>query len=424
MKRNYYIVGLIFVTFFVISLITNILGPIIPDIITSFSLNLTLVALLPFSFFIAYGVMSIPAGMLVEKYKEKPVMIMAFAVSLGGSLLFSFFPSYSVAILSLFMIGIGIAILQVAINPLLRVAGGEEYFAFNSVMAQLIFGAASFLSPHIYSYLVKNLKADVATNGFIISTLSKIVPADLPWVSLYFIFDVVIVAMIIFIFVTKFPKVERKEDETAGSWETHKILFSKKIVILYFIGIFMYVGTEQGVANWISQFLYIYHRCDPQTIGANVVSWFWGMITAGCLLGLILLKIFDSRKVLSGFSALAIICYTAALFGSQSVALIAFPLMGFFASVMWSIIFSLALNSLDKHHGSFSGILCTGVIGGAIVPVIIGWLGDFCGLRIGMLFIYITIGYILSIGIWAKPLILNETIRMKKNKSDSASEKS
>jgi len=422
MKRNYYIVGLIFVIFFVISLITNILGPIIPDIITSFSLNLTLVALLPFSFFIAYGVMSIPAGMLVEKYKEKPVMIVAFGISLGGSLLFSFCPSYLVAILSLFMIGIGIAILQVAINPLLRVSGGEQYFAFNSVMAQLIFGAASFLSPHIYSYLVTNLKSDASVKGFLISTLSKIVPVDLPWVSLYFIFNLVIVAMIILIIVTRFPRVERKEDETTGSWQTHKNLFRKKTVILFFIGIFMYVGTEQGVANWISQFLYIYHKVDPQTVGANIVAWFWGMMTAGCLLGLILLKIFDSRKVLIGFSTLAIICYTAALFGSQSVALIAFPLMGFFASVMWSIIFSLALNSLDKHHGSFSGILCTGIIGGAIVPVIIGWLGDYFGLRTGMLFIYITIGYIFSIGLWAKPLILNETIRMKRIKSNPSQE--
>ena len=80
---------------------------------------------------------------------------------------------------------------------------------------------------------------------------------------------------------------------------------------------------------------------------------------------------------------------------------------------MWSIIFSLALNSIDKHHGSFSGILCTGIIGGAIVPLIIGKLGDVIGLRSGMLFLYITLGYILSVGLWARPLITNATIRKK-----------
>jgi Fucose permease len=71
MKRNYYIVLLIFLIFFVISFITNILGALNPNVINSFNLSLTLSAFLPFAFFIAYGIISIPAGMLVEKYKEK-----------------------------------------------------------------------------------------------------------------------------------------------------------------------------------------------------------------------------------------------------------------------------------------------------------------------------------------------------------------
>ncbi len=71
------------------------------------------------------------------------------------------------------------------------------------------------------------------------------------------------------------------------------------------------------------------------------------------------------------------------LFGDARVALIAFPLVGFFASVMYPIIFSLALNSIDEHHGSFAGIMVTGIIGGAIVPLIIGGLGDLLGLRAG-----------------------------------------
>jgi len=79
---------------------------------------------------------------------------------------------------------------------------------------------------------------------------------------------------------------------------------------------------------------------------------------------------------------------------------------------MWSIIFSLALNSIEKHHGSFSGILCTAVIGGAIVPVVIGWLGDRFGLRTGMMFLYLTVGYILSVSFWAKPIIANKTVRL------------
>ncbi len=105
MKRNYYIVSLIMLTFFVISFLTNIIGPLIPDIIKDFHLSLTLVALLPFAFFIAYGVMSIPSGMLVEKYKEKKIMIAAFIVSFFGALLLAVSPGYLTAVLSLFLIG-------------------------------------------------------------------------------------------------------------------------------------------------------------------------------------------------------------------------------------------------------------------------------------------------------------------------------
>jgi fucose permease len=134
------------------------------------------------------------------------------------------------------------------------------------------------------------------------------------------------------------------------------------------------------------------------------------------VLGLVLVKLMDSRRVLILFSILAILSLTAALFGSGRTALIAFPMVGFFASVMYPIIFSLALNSMDEHHGSFSGILVTGIIGGAIVPLIIGWLGDQIGLRYGMCFLYATMGFILSIGFWAKPIITNKTIRLRKKK--------
>jgi fucose permease len=146
MKRNYYIVALIMLTFFVISFVTNVIGPLVPDIINGFNLSLTLVAVLPFAFFIAYGVMSIPSGMLIERYNEKKMMIVGFIIAFVGSLLLALFPNYLTAVLSLFIIGCGFAMLQVVINPLLRTAGGEEHYAFNSVLAQLIFGWF-FLEP-------------------------------------------------------------------------------------------------------------------------------------------------------------------------------------------------------------------------------------------------------------------------------------
>jgi fucose permease len=409
-QRSAFAVWLVFLIFFVISLVTNILGSIIPNIIEDFGLTFFVASLVAFFFFIAYGVMSIPAGVLLERFREKPVLVASFVLAFLGSLAFALAPRFGVMLPSLFLIGAAFAMLQVAINPLLRVAGGEENFAFNSAAAQLIFGSASFLSPWLYAYLVQGLQAEEAGNA-LIAVLSGLVPESLPWVSLYWVFAFVCLAMLVVVLVARLPKVVLKEDERAGAVATYKELLRRPIVWLFFLGIFTYVGTEQGVANWISQFLETYHGFDPVAEGKTAVSLFWGLMTAGCLLGLVLLKLFDSRRVLVGFTAAAMLALTLALFGPARVSLWAFPMIGFCASVMWPIIFSLALNSLDRHHGAFSGILVTGIVGGALLPPVVGFFGDLLGLRYGMMVLYLTLGYILSIGLWAKPLITNKTIR-------------
>ena len=349
-------VGIVMLTFFVISFLTNIIGPLIPDMITGFSLSLTLVAILPFAFFIAYGVMSIPAGMLIEKYNEKKIMVAAFVVAFAGSLILAVFPNYLSALGSLFLIGCGMAMLQVVINPLLRTSGGEENYAFYSIMAQLIFGLASFISPLVYSNIVINLKQNNHSGSSFIIFCVNPSPPDLPWISMYWLFTIICLGMIVILLVSRFPKVELKTDEKAEALGIYIRLFKKRVVVLFFIAMICYVGTEQGIANWISQFLSTYHGYDAQKTGAETVAYFWGLMTAGGVLGLLLVKLMDSRRVLVLFSVLAIVCLTAALFGSGQTALIAFPMVGFFASVMYPIIFSLALNSMDEHHGSFSGI--------------------------------------------------------------------
>ena len=401
MGINYLIVGLVFLVFFVISLITNILGPLVPEMIQTFSISLGLAGFIPFSFFLAYGVMSIPSGLLMERYREKAVIAVAFAMACAGSLAFASFPVFRIGLAALFLIGLGMAMLQVAINPLLRVAGGEEHFAFNSVLAQFIFGLASFISPQIYAYFVRDL--------------------GLHWISLYWLFAAVTLLMIVVVLAAPLPRVTLKEDERIGGWETHKGLLRHRYVWLYALGIFCYVGFEQGVANWISQFLQTYHGFDPRTVGANAVSGFWGLMTVGCLVGLVLLKLIDSRYVLIAAATGAVAALTVALFGSARVALLAFPAVGFCASVMWSIIFSLALNSATGHHGSFSGILCSAVVGGAVVPLLIGWQGDLVGLRQSMLLLYVPLGYILAIGFWARPIVTNATLTLKKKDAQPVS---
>jgi len=407
-RKNTVIVALVFLVFFVLSLLTNILGPIIPDIISSFHVSLAAAAFLAFSFFLAYGLLSVPAGFLVERFTEKPVMAWAFAAALLGALAFALWPAYWVAVVSLFTIGAGMALLQVAINPLLRVAGGEQHFAFNSAVAQFVFGLASFISPHIYSYLVTNIP-NAASHGAFIRFMARITPPHLPWASVYWIFAAVAATMAVVVAITRFPRIERTAEEEVGTLATYRQLLRRRVVWLYFGCVFAYVASEQGTADWISTFLARYHGFDPHSTGAAAVSWFWGLMTAGCFLGMILLKAFDSRRVLLGFSVCALACLTAALFGTATVSLYAFPAIGFFASIMWPTVISLALNSIAEHHGAFAGILCTGIVGGAIVPLIIGRIGDLAGLRTGMSLLYLTFGCVLSVSLWAKPLITNAT---------------
>lgn len=272
--------------------------------------------------------------------------------------------------------------------------------------------------PHISAVSqtvgVSPLRHPTDKASFPLLALQKLVPSGLPWVSMYWIFSGVIILMLVTLATSRFPKVNRTEEEQAGTASMYSHLLRKPAVLLFFVSVFMYVGSEQGTADWISQFLSQYHGYDPHTTGATAVAWFWGLMTAGCGLGMLLLKLFDSRKVLLVFSLGAIASLTVALFGPGTAAQLAFPLTGFFASVMWPIIISLGLNSVAEYHGPLAGILCAGITGGAIVPLVVGRIGDAFGLRDGMLFLYITFGWILCVPFWAKPLIANETLRNKK----------
>ena len=396
------LLAVIMMFWFVISFVTNILGPLIPDIIKDFSLSkLTLAGFIPTSFFVAYAVMSIPSGIMIEKWGEKVVLFLGFFLDLVGSLLFAFLHTYPVLLISCFIIGLGMAMLQTVINPLQRAVGGEENYAFVGDLGQVVFSGASFVSPLVYTYYVVNPM--------------KYAPEGMPWISLYYLFGIILIAMLILVLVCRFPKIELKADEKSGGKSSYFELFKDKIVWLFALGIFFYVSTEQGLANNISLFLERYHGIDPHTQGASAVSWFWGSMLIGCIIGLLLLKLIDSKVLLRICGILAIALLATALTTSSSkVALYTLPCVGFAMSLMYPIIFSLALNSVTKHHGSFAGILCSAIVGGAIGPLLVSLLSDAThSLRTGMCLIFLFILYIFLIGFWAKPLVKNKLLSDK-----------
>lgn len=402
------LLAIIMVFWFVISFITNILGPLIPDIINTFNLSkLTLAGFIPTSFFVAYAVMSIPAGILIEKVGEKVVLFIGFSIVLAGSVLFAFLHTYPVLLVSCFVIGLGMAMLQTVMNPLQRTVGGEENYAFVSDCSQVVFSAASFISPIVYSYYVTNPMS--------------FAPEGMPWISLYYLFGFILVAILAVVLVTRFPKIELKSDEKSGDKSSFMELFGMRKVWLFALALFFYTGTEQGMSNNISLFLERYHGVDPHTLGATCVSWFWGSMLIGCVIGLLLLKLIDSKQLLKICCVLSAAVLAAGLFAPDSmriagypVAVFALPAVGFAMSLMFPIIMSLALNSVSKHHGSFAGIMCSAIVGGAAGPLLVSMLSDaVSSQRIGMCLIFIFIAYILFIAFWAKPIVKNKLLTDK-----------
>ena len=416
MKKRNLQLALIMMFWFTISFITNILGPLIPDIIDNFQLSdLAMAGFIPTSFFIAYALMSIPAGILIDRYGEKPVLFCGFLMPFCATTLFAIVHTYPALLASSFIIGLGMAMLQTVLNPLQRTVGGEENYAFVAELAQFMFGSASFVSPLVYAYLIHELNPSVYTPGknFLIDLLADVTPSALPWVSLYWVFTAILLVMLIAVSLSKFPKIELKANEKSGSRSSYSVLFRKPSVWLFFLGIFCYVSTEQGTSIFMSTFLEQYHGVNPQTEGAQIVSLFWGLMTVGCLVGMVLLKFIDSKRLLQTSGILTLALLGAALYGEKEVSLFAFPAIGFSISMMFSIVFSLALNSVSEYHGSFAGILCSGLAGGAVGPLFISTLADYTSLQTGMTAIFLFVGYITFIGFWAKPLINNKTISLK-----------
>lgn len=384
---------------FALSFVTNLIGPLLPTIIQDFRINYTLAGVLPFSFFLAYGIISVPASFVLEFQGPKATLITAFAINIAGAALIGLDARYASTVAGLFLIGLGMASLQVVLNPLTRAVAGEQDFAFYSVLGQLVFGGASFLSPF--------------TIPLIAELSQRLHVAHHQWTSFYLLFSVAFLAYLLVTLVIRVPRIALKDDEKSGTWAVYGQLLRRAITWRYFLAIVAYVGTEQSIADWLSQFLQNYHGVPAVTAGARTVGLFWGAMAIGCLCGMALLRIVDAQRLLRGATIGAAICLAAALLGGKGLALVAFPLCGFTLSVMFSIIFSLALNSVASNHGAFSGILCSGILGGALIPFVIGWLADLAGLRAAMFLIFVPIGYMALISVWARPLVRNRTVAPK-----------
>jgi len=396
--------------FFQVGLLMSIMSALIPEIIRSFKLSYGLASLLPFAFYISLTLTCIPAGVAGERFNAKNILVFAFLFALSGVLVFVLFLNYWASIISLFIIGSSVAIIMVIAVPLLRRSCGPENLAFHSTLNQLMYGAGAFLSPVIYSRLTKSMLNNSGGSSLLKRILSQLVPQGFEWSAAYWLFVVLLLSLVVIVLLVKFPKREVVRDSGQTRNGVYLELFRNKYVIFYFFSLVAYASCEQGIAAWMSKFFEDYHGLNPQTEGASVLSFYWLLLTVGCLGGMLLLKFFDSRKVLAVLTILAIASLSFALYGGTAVSKIAFPMVAAFESVMWPVILSLALNSVTRHHEVLSGFMFTASVGGALGPVIVGSLGDSFGLGVSLNYLFLPFLIVLSVAFWAKPLVGNKTI--------------
>ena len=208
----------------------------------------------------------------------------------------------------------------------------------------------------------------------------------------------------VWVFLTNIPEVHEKHDKKPSA-KDYLNLVKNPLMIMFAMGIFVYVGIEVGVATWISTFLVDKFEMLKSS-AAMVVGLYWGFLAVGRFTGGILLNYLNTSKALLLYAIGAFVALVlAVVVPDKMVSAACFILVGFFLSIMFPSIFSLCVNSFDKkEEGAVAGILCTTIVGGAVTAPIIGFLDKLTSLPVALIIVgLISFGYIGLIGVKTLP---------------------
>ena len=388
-KKNSFLLVVTILLYVSFGLLTSVIGVIIDKFQVDYNVSLTIAALLPFSFFLSYGLTSIPFGMAMDKYSAKSILLLGTLLMAAGSFLFYMSNHYIIIILVIFLVGVGVTAIQVAGNPFIRELDTPNRYTANLTIVIGIGALGYAFSP----LLVPLMQA----NGF-------------SWKTVYLLFGVINAVLLILLAFSKFPEVRLKEEEKIN-FSKIGILLKNPVIITYGMGIFLYVGAEVGVSSYIMTYMNTIHGVGytqsfwkegsfmftvfPSKT-ALVVALFWLFQACGRLIISPMMKFISEKKIFIFHSLGTIIALIVALTGTTNTALIAFTLVGYFTCASFTSIFSAAINSFKENHGTISGILGTAIAGGAFVSWLVGFTGQHLNMKWGMsinllAFIYIFI---------------------------------
>ena len=367
-KKNFRLLILTLLNFFILSLVSNIPGVLIPFWQRDFSLDNQLVSLLGFSFFLAYGLTSLPQSIFLNYLSDKKALLFALCLIMGGSLLFAIKPIFALGIVSLFLIGVGITALQIKANLLVRkIELDPSKYSRNLTLAQVAFGFGGVGGGFLISFLINNL--------------------ELKWSFIYYAFAALSALIAVLTVFTKIPENQSKLlDSQVNSEEVNEpkkaccslkeylALAKERTIWLFGLGIFLYVGIEVGIASWLAKFL-IEKFSISSTTAAKVVSLYWAAQSIGRFIGGFILSKVSTGKAISAYASLCFLSVLSAILSPNLVlSIVSFGLVGFFTSIIFPSVFSSAVNYFGEEKESrVAGVLCTAILGGAIVQFLIAF---------------------------------------------------
>ena len=425
MTKNNYRNAFIFLTslFFLWGFITVLVDSLIPRIRDLFTLTYFQAGLVQFAFFGAYFVLSIPAGFLLSKIGYKKGIVLGLITMAVGCALFypaASYRTFPVFLLAYFILAGGITILQVAANPYVAVLGSEEGAssrlnlsqAFNSLGTSIapILGASFILSDKVKS------KEEIASLGQ--AAKDAYLTAEAAAVQSPFI----IITVMILLLAVVFMRVRLPQMLSNAPKNGYLMLLKNKSLMLGALGIFIYVGAEVSIGSYLVNYFYdmkltsvikesnmlsfisstllgkSLSGVDDYGILGSFVTFYWSGAMIGRFIGSYLTNIIKPARVLSFFAigALALICISAQTTGL--IAMISILAVGLFNSIMFPTIFSLSLEGLEDLKPQASGILCTMIVGGAIIPPMYGYLTDLYGFKWALSLLIICYLYIYFFG--------------------------
>ena len=381
--------------FFMMGFITCMNDILIPHLKDIFELTYVQAMLIQFCFFTAYAIMSIPMGYLVGKIGYKNGVIGGFVLTAIGCLLF--YPaagshSYATFLGALFILASGVTLLQVAGNPYVTLLSKPGKESATLTLVQAFNSLGTTIAPQIGAFLIL---ADATQT---VSKAEQISSVQIPYLGLAGL----LIILAVFVKMIRLPDARKiAEEESEHNHDGKHSVWQYRHLVFGAAGIFCYVGAEVSIGSLLVSVLGYLKGLDHAS-AAKYLSFYWGGAMVGRFLGsAIMAKIAPNRYLAFNATAAVALLGVAMLAGKAGadIAMWALLAIGFFNSIMFPTIFSLATKGLGRFTSSASGVLCTAIVGGAVVPVVQGWAADTYGLMISFVVSAICYVYIVFFAI-------------------------